>query len=343
MVVAMVSGMDSGAHTEMAGGVRVETPTRLHLGFVDLNGGLGRRFGSLGLTIDGYATRVRVTPAARDRAEGPEAGRALAYARRVLEAAGHAGAVRVRVESTVPAHQGLGSGTQLGLAVGCAVDRLFGLGLGTRGVARLAERGARSGIGIGAFDQGGFLVDGGRGAGTGLPPVIARHPFPDPWRVVLLLDARGGGLHGPTEAAAFRELPEFPAERAAHLGRLVLLGILPALAEADFEPFARGVGELQRTVGDHFAPAQGGRFTSPAVAAALAWCEARGLYGVGQSSWGPTGFVLVPDADAGSRVVAGLRRRFGELGPLRCRLVAARNHGGRIDEGARPERLRRVT
>ena len=32
--------------------VRVSVPARLHVGFVDLNGGLGRRFGSLGIALD---------------------------------------------------------------------------------------------------------------------------------------------------------------------------------------------------------------------------------------------------------------------------------------------------
>ncbi len=34
------------------GAVRVIAPARLHLGFLDLNGGLGRLFGSIGLAID---------------------------------------------------------------------------------------------------------------------------------------------------------------------------------------------------------------------------------------------------------------------------------------------------
>ena len=34
------------------GAVRVVAPARLHLGFLDLNGGLGRMFGSIGLAVD---------------------------------------------------------------------------------------------------------------------------------------------------------------------------------------------------------------------------------------------------------------------------------------------------
>ena len=38
--------------------VMVEAPARLHLGFMDLNGATGRRFGSLGLALDGFSTRI---------------------------------------------------------------------------------------------------------------------------------------------------------------------------------------------------------------------------------------------------------------------------------------------
>ena len=39
-------------------GVQVTTAARLHLGFLDLAGDLGRRFGSIGLAIDAFETRV---------------------------------------------------------------------------------------------------------------------------------------------------------------------------------------------------------------------------------------------------------------------------------------------
>ena len=55
--------------------VTVTAPARLHLGFLDLNGGLGRRFGSIGLAIGGLQTRLTISVAERsERVEivGPE-------------------------------------------------------------------------------------------------------------------------------------------------------------------------------------------------------------------------------------------------------------------------------
>lgn len=308
--------------------VKVTAPARLHLGFLDMHGGLGRRFGSLGLTLDGLATTVRARPAERPGATGPSAGRALAAARTLCERFGLPDA-ELTVEEAIPEHVGLGSGTQLGLAVGVALARLYGRPLAVRSVAAELERGARSGIGIGAFESGGVILDGGRGTDGLPPPVIARLPCPDDWRILLILHRDGRGLHGAAEREAFRTLPAFPEERAAHLCRLTLMTALPALAEGDAMAFGRAVGELQRTVGDHFAPVQGGRFTSPAVADALAWLEAQGIPGVGQSSWGPTGFAIVGDPAEAEALLAAARQRWTD-GPLEFRLHRARNDGATL-------------
>lgn len=311
-------------------GIRVDAPARLHLGFMDMSGSLGRRFGSLGLSIEVFRTRLSAVRAQHVEASGPGSERAARYAAQMLEACEIRDGVEIHLESVIPDHLGLGSGTQMAIAVGHAVGALYGVDLSTREIARLLHRGARSGIGIGAFDHGGFLLDSGVGADGAVPPVTARLEFPEAWRVLLVMDARGQGLHGRQELDAFRKLPPFPSDLAAHLCRLTLMKILPGVKENCLQPVAEGVAELQRCVGDHFAPAQGGRFTSAAVADALAWAESCGHCGVGQSSWGPTGFVLLPDQQSAERLLAQARGRFGELSPLRFLITAACNGGGQI-------------
>ena len=310
--------------------VNVDTPARLHLGFLDLSGALGRRFGSLGLSIEAFHTRLRVIRARELGAVGPGAGRAMGYAERILDALGVKDRVSIQLDTAIPDHLGLGSGTQMALAVGRAITDLFGIEYSTRELAVLLQRGARSGIGIGAFDDGGFLLDGGVGTGGQVPPVIARLSFPEQWRLLLVMDARGQGLHGRREVDAFNRLPVFPTDLAAHLCHLALMKILPGLHHAELQPVAEGIAELQRCVGNHFAPAQGGRFTSKAVADALAWVESLGHCGVGQSSWGPTGFVLLPDDQSAQALLSQARRRFGELSPLRFLITTACNEGSRV-------------
>ncbi|HYN76200.1 MAG TPA: beta-ribofuranosylaminobenzene 5'-phosphate synthase family protein, partial [Lamprocystis sp. (in: g-proteobacteria)] len=323
-------------------GVHIKAPARLHFGFLDLNGGLGRQFGSLGLTIDTFATRLSADRSEGFSAEGSGASRALSYARAYAEARGLPGGAHLRVYEEVPGHAGLGSGTQMALAVGTALERLLGAAVGgeswgSRAIARALGRGQRSGIGIGAFDNGGFIVDCGRGDEAEVPPVVMRLPFPTDWRVLLLLEQRGQGLHGEWESRAFAELPAAPAATAGHLCRLLMMQLVPGLIAGRLEPVAAAIGEIQRAVGAHFAPAQGGCFASPTVAAALKWAAGQGFPGQGQSSWGPTGFILAGDADQARWLERGLNGRFGERTPLRYRIVAGRNQGAAVDGGKQPE------
>src|SRR5262245_1951841 len=69
----------TGVFARVAKRVTVTAPARLHLGFLDLNGGTGRAFGSIGLAISGFKTRVSVAPAQHMRVSGPESDGVRAY------------------------------------------------------------------------------------------------------------------------------------------------------------------------------------------------------------------------------------------------------------------------
>jgi predicted sugar kinase len=105
---------------------------------------------------------------------------------------------------------------------------------------------------------------------------------------------------------------------------------LPALVEADITNFGDAITELQAVLGDHYAPAQGGhRFTSPAVAACLDVLRRAGAHGIGQSSWGPTGFAFAPSAEEAERL-AGLARSDPAGRGLDIRVCPGLNHGAEI-------------
>lgn len=312
--------------------ITVVAPARLHLGFMDLNGDLGRSFGSLGLTISTLRTVVEAESADVMSAEGEDSVRALRIAERLSSLQGMPGNARIVVRQAIPAHAGFGSGTQLALAVGSALARVNGWDLPPRTIARLSGRGARSGIGIGAFETGGFIVDGGRGADDLPPHIVSRLSFPDSWRILLVFDGLGQGIHGSSESVAFDALPKFPVESAASLCRLVMMQLLPSLADASIVGFGRAVTALQRTVGDHFAPAQGGRFASPAVGEALAWLESEGAAGVGQSSWGPTGFAILGTEHEAERLLRGAQERWPDSGRLSFMVCRGLNCGASILE-----------
>jgi beta-ribofuranosylaminobenzene 5'-phosphate synthase len=307
--------------------VDVRAAARLHLGFLDLDGTLGRRFGSIGLAIDGIACQITLTASPHSGADGPRAERAVRYLERVAAAFGIPLRAHVQVTDAIPAHIGLGSGTQLALSIGAALACLHDVAWTPRDVAVATGRGSRSGIGIASFAQGGLVVDGGRGKGNEPPPLVARVEFPTEWPIILLLDGAQRGLHGAAEQEAFRSLPTFPAGLADRLCRLVVMLLLPAIAERDFTSVAASIGEIQDRLAAYFAPAQGGRWTSAMVGAALHHLRRAGLVGVGQSSWGPTGFALAPSPAAAGDLAAMLRETVPALG---IRVVTARNRGAEI-------------
>lgn len=300
------------------------------MGFMDLSGSLGRDFGSIGVAINEISTRLRMTRSDRREIMGPSSERAENCLTFLSTSLGVSDKVKILIEDAIPEHVGLGSGTQMSLAIGSALNGLYGLGLTIREIAALTERGLRSGIGIGIFERGGLVVDGGRGANTVTPPVLVRLDLPEAWCFILVFDERGQGLHGQQEIQAFQELPPYPQLEAARLCHLLLMRGLPAVSERDLDAFGEVISQLQQSVGEHFAAAQGGVFTSQEVAAAIEWLAKRGAVGIGQTSWGPTGFCMINGTAKAENLVAQARRIFSHLPKLSFAVATVRNIGGQI-------------
>ena len=283
--------------------ILVTVPARLHLGFLDLNGGLGRQYGGIGIAISNFKTSLVIRCATQTEVSGPESERVRQYLHTMERSLGHHDGHGVNILQTVPAHAGLGSGTQLALAVASGIRRLHNLPLEIEKDALRLGRGARSGIGIGLFHRGGLVVDGGHSSESRVAPIVTHLPFPEHWRIIVVLDPHRGGVHGRDEASAFTVLMPMAETDAAQICRLVLMKALPGLAEQDIVSFGDAIEQLQILLGNYFAAAQGGgRFTSPNVGSVLAALSAAGAHGIGQSSWGPTGFAFASSAKEAERL-----------------------------------------
>src|SRR5262245_30299308 len=97
--------------------VRVRAPARLHFGFLDLEGGLGRRFGSLGMALEAPSIELGLADAAQLQVEATEPDRLRRYAEEAVRFLGVPARGRLILRSSIPAHAGFGSGTQLALSV----------------------------------------------------------------------------------------------------------------------------------------------------------------------------------------------------------------------------------
>ena len=286
--------------------IRITAPSRLHFGLLHVPtagepAGL-RRYGGLGLMLRQPGVSVTVEEADEWSAEGSCAERALAVAKGVAARLQSDRAFRIVVETCPPEHVGLGVGTQLSMAVADATCRLFSGSPPTADeLAILAGRGERSRIGIEGYRGGGLLLDGGqRGDAPGSSAILIRRPWPAEWRVLLLRPAVPQRWHGDRERLAFAR-PRDPVANlriTERLCRLALLGVLPAFAERDLPTFGEALHEYNRLAGEVFADDQGGPYAGAAVAELIAWLRAKGIRGVGQSSWGPTVFAMVEGVDA---------------------------------------------
>jgi beta-ribofuranosylaminobenzene 5'-phosphate synthase len=307
--------------------VRVEAPARLHLGMLAVAGDGPRRFGGLGVAVVAPAVVVEAQPADELSAEGAEAERALAFARRCHEALGLEGGARLRVVEAIPPHVGLGSGTKLALAVAQALAALDDRTVDAPELAAAVGRAARSAVGTWTFALGGLVVEGGVRRDAERPaPLLARHPMPDEWRAVLVIPAAQAGLSGPAEEEAFRRLVPSP-ERSAEIAQLVLTLLLPALVESDLEEFGGALTRIQQLVGDAFAAVQGGRF-HPRAGALVEALLREGAAGAGQSSWGPAVYGVVGDEAAGRELARRMQGEVGDDGTVE--LVGFDNRGARV-------------
>ena len=297
----------------------VSTGSRLHFGLLAHGGESLRQFGGAGMMIDSPGVLLK---AVRDDVDSvmvvatdgsppvsdADVDRVAGWLAAIRAADDSLPPVRIEISRTIPRHSGLGSGTQLALAVARAVAGLAEPGSGSVELARRVGRGLRSGIGIHGFDHGGFLVDAGGRDEQEVAALVARANVPEAWRVVLAGPVAGEGLSGDAEREAFARCREMPWDVTRTLAALLLQQVLPGLNAGDIDEAGEGLFLFGRLVGESFASVQGGCYADPQMASLVEWARAEGVRGVGQTSWGPTIWMLCSDqhtADSLAAEVAG--------------------------------------
>lgn len=300
--------------------VEVQTSARLHMGFYDLQS--NGRFGSVGLALDAPDTQLVL--AFNDALGNDQEADAILV--RICEALHVNVPLQVTVHRAIPRHVGLGSGTQLAMAIVAGLNALLNLGLTAHEMVQAAERGRRSGIGVAAFVQGGFLVDAGRGADDAAPSVMERLDFPGQWRIVLVTDSAHIGVHGVAEKQVFQTLN--PA--IGNLREMIFSRMLPAFRRQDLSAFGICMAELQAYNGAYFSPVQGGQYASKEVEQVLRELQSLGAACVGQSSWGPTGFAIVENDVIAADLCKQAQQLFKNKSNIGFSICRGRNHGAVI-------------
>ena len=306
--------------------VQITTPSRLHFGLIDLNGELGRINGSLGVALENPSWLIHagesVSPNDTILSEEFKKQFSSFKARFDQQFKTNSKQINFSFVKDIPAHVGLGSKTQFFLGIGALLAKIHHLDLEARPLAKLAERGGTSGIGVAAFTAGGFIVDGGHSFGPGKttttfqpsstskappPPVLFQTPLPASWRFLIITPKGFKGFFGSKEQQLFTECCPVPAREPEQLSRLILMKILPALKEADIQTFGAGLTELQTK----FKRFGFEKYSGTIVAELLELVRKQDfIFGSGISSFGPTIFGLTNALKKVSRFLEELAQTF---------------------------------
>lgn len=295
----------------------IKTPSRLHITLIDLNGSLGRMDGSVGLTIEKPGLTLQAEPQNKgievvfkdyDRSEKLMANyreKIENAAAKMLKFLNISSGFKFIVKETYPAHSGLGSGTQLSLAVGKAVLKINNRDMAAPEIAKIVGRGGTSGIGVGSFDYGGFIIDGGHSitekpgflpssaSKASPPPIIARYDFPEDWNIILAVPDVPAGASGREEVNIFQKYCPVPLGDVQKLSHILLMKMMPAVVEADIDSFGFSVNQIQ-TTGFKKVELE---LQHPLISTLIENMRSAGAAGAGMSSFGPAVYAVT---DTGS-------------------------------------------
>ena len=324
----------------------IRTPARLHFGLIDMNGEIGRIDGGVGLALESPHTKVEVAKSDGIQVECKVDPGIVDRLNTAIEAVCHhyrfPGAYVNVLERPLP-HVGLGSATQLMVGAGHAICKLYGLEVSSQELGKVVGRGGTSGIGIGAIQSGGFIIDGGhhfrRGAhskhgyspssasaGVEPPPILVRHDFPD-WDILVMVPL-GKGASGLREVMLFKVVCPIPLEEVQRMSHILLMQMLPAVIEKDLEMFGRAMEDFQALGFKVFEL----RAQTQLVIDCLQFLKDHGGFGAGMSSWGPALYTFGEDL---SQLQQKAEEWLANNGGGKAILTKANNVGMQITEETR--------
>jgi beta-ribofuranosylaminobenzene 5'-phosphate synthase len=308
----------------------ITTPSRLHLALIDMNASIGRVDGSIGLTLDEPVIKVSARRSDIVEITGKsEHIERMSNSAKALLPDGEG--IRISIEKDYPSHIGLGSGTQVSLASGMAINKLYDLGLSIYEVAVKVGRGGTSGIGVAAFKNGGFILDGGHkfsekkeflpSAASKLPPapVLVRRDFPD-WDIVVAVPEQKGASQT-NEVNIFQTVCPVPLHEVEKLSHVILMQLLPALAEEDIVTFGKSINAIQE-LGFKKREVE----LQPVSKELMQVLRDSGAHGAGMSSFGPTVYAFGEDINYLKKIAEDFLGGMGQVF-----ITKARNEGARIE------------
>lgn len=302
--------------------VVIDAPARLHLGFYNFfNEDVA--YGSIGLALEEPKVVVKAINSQESRIINETNVYVDDVVSKVLNRLG-AHNLEIRIKRAIPRHVGLGSTTQLSLALGTAIMRTLGKPTNVKELAVILGRGRDSGIGILAFQHGGFIVDSGRRVhGDLVEPPKSIHDLPHPifrakipknWYFIIAIPRTRVGLDEIEERRVMDIPHPLPREDQHRLYELLLLKLIPSIMMRDAKLFGETITRLQMIVGTYFSRYQGGIFCCEETEFLVNSFLKYGAYGAGQSSWGPTVYGIIEGYNNAIKLLSRIKMEVKERG-----------------------------
>ena len=307
----------------------INSPARIHLGFLDLSFKNVRNFGSLGMAISNFGTIIQAKSSKKLKLVGEKSKKLEVMLKRFYDFYKFQ-PCEIKITRKIPEHVGLGSGTQLSLSLGLLLSKISGKEISVEELARFCQRGLRSSIGINCFKNGGFFVDAGRVSHSkNLSPVIFHQKWPEEWQIILIMESTATGIHGNKEKKEFKKISKNNISLQSNNCEALVMMIIPSIIERNFELFCKGISKIQKNTGEYFNSAQGGLYSSKKIGNIFKKLEKAGYDGFGQTSWGPTGFVFCKNDNEKKKIFSILKREINinSYDSLSLHQVTGRNRG----------------
>ena len=312
----------------------IDSPARLHLGFMELNDTNSRVFGSIGLAITNFKFKqsIQFNKDFDVVCDDKNIKLRIEEIIKLFSKNYKIKKCRLTVSNFIPLHKGLGSGTQISLSTGFLISSFNNLNLSIENISKFLRRGQRSGVGVETFKSGGFIIDTGKLKGSISPPQkLIDIKWPKDWQIILITSTNVSGFHGKKESSEFAKLTNVSSKFAKENCFNLLMKIIPGLLENDFNAFANGIQKIQENMSEIFYGNKN-NYSNQSISKIFKFVREKKYIGFGQSSWGPTGFVFCKNREQREEIF-NMIENFIELKKIEginLLKVRGRNFGNKI-------------
>jgi beta-ribofuranosylaminobenzene 5'-phosphate synthase len=159
--------------------------------------------------------------------------------------------------------------------------------------------------------------------GVSPPPVIARHDFPEAWKILLAVPNLPQGAHGRREVDIFKEYCPVPLEDVHELCYQILVRMVPSILDENLDDFGSAVNRIQELGFKKVEVA----LSHPMIQDLMQEMRSAGAVCAGLSSFGPTVYAIT---DTGTRDIESAARQVMEEIGGDFLITKSRNQGAKM-------------